>query len=98
MVQTLKLIIITSSKLHILYNILARRFITCEKKIEHHIILKGGGDESYDNGSKVFAYIFLFWYHNHIAIFSLYLLACTYHVKFQLMKNNYLCVTVGLLM
>ena len=51
------------------------------------------------NDAKVFASLLHSWYYNPVTIFSLFLLAYSYHVAFNLVKKfSYLDVTVLLLL
>ena len=58
-----------------------------EKNYEQQISFEGDGDRRDGNGAKYLAYILQFWYYNHVAKLSLWLLAHAYHVDFQLVKN-----------
>ena len=102
-VQKINLILLTSTKLHCLCNIIAQSFllIICirgGKSFEQKISFEGDGYGRDGNGAKDFAYLFHYWYYNPVSIFFLCLSSYAYHVEFQLAKKSSLDVTVFFLM
>jgi vacuole morphology and inheritance protein 14 len=93
MVQTLNLILLTSSELSDLRGMLQRTFHLEEKELPRTVRQKSR------DGAKVFSSLFQCWAHNPVATFSLCLLAQAYDLSFSLIKRfSSMEVTVGFLM
>ena len=67
-----------------------------EKKYEQYIGFKDYGGGRDDDGAKVFPYISHCWFHNAVIAFSTFLIACAYHVVFQLVKTMFYVCDCGL--
>ena len=92
-VQTLKLIFLTSYELHCLCNILDQisPLIICiggGEFSEQKICFKGDGDGRDGNGAKFVASLFNCWCYKPVTAVSLCLLDHAYHVEFQLVKES----------
>ena len=95
MVQTLNLILLTSSELSDLRGMLQRTFHLEEKESSMSRTMR----QKTRDGTKVFSSLFQCWAHNPVATFSLCLLAQAYDLSFFLIKRcSSMEVTVGFLM